>query len=272
MVVGSMLAVAVFPALAQPSPEASKEQLAQRVLALEDRVEQLQQLVDVLLEERATRATSATPTTTVQAEATRPAEEAGSTVATETAFSTEVDTEAVIVADGPPPPSPTGSPYPQELLPKLGKIGASARLTVGSAASAAGFGRDQFFGGAATLPLRDLPGGRLNYELSVGMLRFDRPMERSARLLEIVPFSLVYAITALDRYRIRPYVGAGLGNYVTLQNAPTAGAALDTGFRFATGFDWRTTKDLSVGLDFRQNWVAPGFRYHILGPRLSFHF
>ncbi len=40
--------------------------------------------------------------------------------------------------------------------------------------------------------------------------------ETKLRLLQVVPFSLKYTPTALDRFRVRPYAIAGIGAYVTI--------------------------------------------------------
>jgi hypothetical protein len=161
---------------------------------------------------------------------------------------------------------------PQELLPNLGKIGASVRFLYGTGTGGGGFGRDRFWGGSAQLPLVNLPFGKLNYELSVGTLRYDRPLGQSAQLLEIVPFGFVYSANRLDRYRIRPYAAVGLGNYVILRSAPTAGAGLYIGVRAGGGVEWRFSRDAGVGWDFRYNRTGGALNYINSGPSLFWHF
>ncbi|MGI8639205.1 MAG: hypothetical protein ACR2MG_04555, partial [Pyrinomonadaceae bacterium] len=115
--------------------------------------------------------------------------------------------------------------------------------------SKAGF----FGGGSINLPLRRVPGGKLSYEIMVtlqksktniqvtspvfalvnsalnrelgnppsvnnlfGPLPVTNPAEERSTVLTVVPAALKYTVTALDRYRIRPYVVAGLGTYVSL--------------------------------------------------------
>jgi len=52
------------------------------------------------------------------------------------------------------------------------------------------------------------------------------------RLLEVVPFSLKYATTALDRWRLRPYAVLGFGTFVTIHNQnPALGAMPNNGVR-----------------------------------------
>jgi hypothetical protein len=183
-----------------------------------------------------------------------------------------------------PPPAPAEAPapeparqsespaLPQELLPNLGKIGANVSFLSGTGSGTGGFGRDRFWGGSAQLPLVNLPGGKLSYELVVGVLQYDRSPEQTLRLLEIQPFGLVYATELLDRFRLRPYVGAGLGNYVTLVASPAAGARLGVGVRFEGGVEWRFSRNVGLGLDIRHNWADHRFQYTTIGPRAMWHF
>lgn len=176
----------------------------------------------------------------------------------------------------PPPAAPAVEPrrteLPQELLPNLGKIGASVRFMTGTGLGSGGFGRDRFLGGSAQLPLFNAPGGKISYDLSVGTLRYDRIGGRSLQLLEIVPFGFSYSLHALDRYRIRPYMAVGLGNYVILSSAPAAGASLNIGVRSGGGIEWRFSKDAGLGWDYRYNWAGRAFRYVNTGPTLFWHF
>ncbi|MEO8659080.1 MAG: hypothetical protein ABI693_11450 [Bryobacteraceae bacterium] len=219
---------------------------AERIRVLEERVRQLEQTVHMLLAERGKEK--------------------------------ETDTSAGLAALLPPtapPPEPvqalprTG--MPQELLPGLGKIGASVHLTYGTGFGA-GFPTDRIFSGSARLPLRNLPGGRLSYELSVGTLRYQREAGDKLRLLELVPFGLVYTVTNWDKYRLRPFAAVGMGNYVKLISAPQAGARLDLGIRSGAGLEWRFSRDAGLALDFRHNWTSGGFQYFTIAPVLSWHF
>jgi len=52
------------------------------------------------------------------------------------------------------------------------------------------------------------------------------------RLLEVAPFSIKYTSTTLDRWRLRPYVLAGFGIYVTIHNQnPARGTPATFGVR-----------------------------------------
>jgi opacity protein-like surface antigen len=56
------------------------------------------------------------------------------------------------------------------------------------------------------------------------------PTVTKLRLLQVVPFALKYTPTVLDRWRLRPYVVAGFGTYVTIhEQYPAKGAS--TGVR-----------------------------------------
>jgi hypothetical protein len=79
-------------------------------------------------------------------------------------------------------------------------------------------------------------------------------------------------MNSLDRYRIRPYMAVGLGNYVILSSAPTAGASLNIGIRSGGGIEWRFSKDAGLGWDYRYNWAGKAFRYVNTGPTLFWHF
>ncbi len=46
------------------------------------------------------------------------------------------------------------------------------------------------------------------------------------RLLQVVPFALKYSTTALDRWRLRPYLVAGFGTYVTIHDEVPASAGV----------------------------------------------
>ncbi len=56
--------------------------------------------------------------------------------------------------------------------------------------------------------------------------------ETRLRVLQVVPFSLKYTSTALDRWRIRPYAVLGFGIFVTIHNQnPARGTAATFGVR-----------------------------------------
>lgn len=90
--------------------------------------------------------------------------------------------ESAILADLPPAtrtpaPPPTAAAaatttkVPQELLPSLGKIGATTSFVAGGHSGPFRLGAGTYFGGAIDLPLRLVPGGRLHYEISAGLMR-----------------------------------------------------------------------------------------------------
>ncbi|MBI4469324.1 MAG: outer membrane beta-barrel protein [Acidobacteria bacterium] len=158
-----------------------------------------------------------------------------------------------------PPSSSRGSQRaPRELLPDIGQIGAEIGLMVGVSQNP--FQADQGFlaGGFIDLPLKQLPGGKLSYEIMVnvqrgitnttttsgvvalvnsalnsalgtppsvnnllGPLPVTNKVKERMTVLTVVPAAFKYTVTSLDRYNFRPYVVAGLGTYVTLTTQRT---------------------------------------------------
>lgn len=56
--------------------------------------------------------------------------------------------------------------------------------------------------------------------------------ETRLRLLQVIPFALKYQTTALDRWRLRPYMVAGFGTYVTIHSQnPARGTPPNYGVR-----------------------------------------
>ena len=145
-----------------------------------------------------------------------------------------------------PPPAPgrAGTSDPLELLPAIGRIGASVGLQGGWAKNPFSLGSGGQGAGFINLPLKRLGGGTLSYEIS---LRYSRstsdpitvtnpiafvanlaatgrgdtgpfPYRRQVRSIGSVfvvePFGLKYALTSHGR--LRPYVGAGVGVAVVI--------------------------------------------------------
>jgi hypothetical protein len=150
---------------------------------------------------------------------------------------------------GPPPPSShvedRGTAV-LELLPALGRIGAQAGLMAGLSRNPYGIGSGVQVAGYLDVPLGRVAGGKLSYELLVGLshARSDpfiitdplayvanlavgaspaaalagppsapfpvtRQVRTRLRVMEVAPFCLKYTVTALDRLRLRPYASAG---------------------------------------------------------------
>ena len=143
-----------------------------------------------------------------------------------------------------PPPG-----TPRELLPDLGQIGAQVALLLGFSTNP--FAIDDGFlgGGAIDLPLFNVGGGKISYEIMVTHqtattdVRFtsplsaigdllaadglgntltsqvlsslrDLPAEEDLNLLTVLPFGLKYTITSFDHLRLRPYIVGSYGVYV----------------------------------------------------------
>jgi len=150
---------------------------------------------------------------------------------------------------GPPPPSTRVEDRGAavlELLPGIGRIGAQAGLIAGLSRNPYGAGRGVQAAGYLDVPLGRVAGGKLSYELLIGVshARSDpflitdplayvanlavgaspaaalagppaapfpvrRQVRTRLRMLEVAPFCLKYTVTALDHLRLRPYASAG---------------------------------------------------------------
>jgi opacity protein-like surface antigen len=152
----------------------------------------------------------------------------------------------------PTPPPPAGGagqrgPEVHELLPDIGRIGAQAGVMAGASWNPYDVGQGFQVAGYIDLPLARAPGGKLSYEIVIGLSRAESdpftitnplayvanlaagaspedalagppaapfPVVRSVRtrlrLLEVSPFGLKYTIRKLDHVRLRPYAAAGL--------------------------------------------------------------
>lgn len=157
---------------------------------------------------------------------------------------------------GPPPPSlgtsDTGADV-HELLPGIGKIGAEAAIFGGASWNPYQIGQGKELGGYIDLPLAKAPGGKLSYEIFVGLslglsdpftitdsiafvanlaagasrqaalqgppaapFPVTREVRQRLRLLHLSPFTLKYTLTRWDAARLRPYLNAGLDFLVVL--------------------------------------------------------
>jgi hypothetical protein len=122
---------------------------AQRINALEERVAQLERMVDALTQGRdQAESNAAGQLRDSVAELTPPASSSTSP--------TMIPSSASL-----------RDPAPQELLPNLGKIGAAAFIDAGINTGPFSLGRGSFLGGGLSLPLALAPGGRLDYEVTV---------------------------------------------------------------------------------------------------------
>jgi hypothetical protein len=157
-------------------------------------------------------------------------------------------------ATAPPPSLGAGDGAAvHELLPGIGKIGAQVALFFGGSANPYGLGRGSQWGGSIDLPLAKAPGGKLSYQILIGLSQAESdpftitdsvayvanlasgasreaalagppaapfPVRREVttrlNLLQVSPFSLKYTATRWDDARIRPFLGAGLDFLIVL--------------------------------------------------------
>jgi hypothetical protein len=150
------------------------------------------------------------------------------------------------------PPPPAGGagqrgPEVHELLPDIGRIGAQAGVMLGASWNPYDVGQGIQAAGYIDLPLARAPGGKLSYEIVIGLSHGEsepftitnplayvanlaagaspgdavagppaapfpvrRPVKTRLRLLEVSPFGLKYTIRTLDHVRLRPYAAAGV--------------------------------------------------------------
>jgi hypothetical protein len=169
---------------------------------------------------------------------------------------------------GAPPPAGGGGergPEVHELLPDIGRIGAQAGVMAGPSWNPYEVGRGIQAAGYIDLPLARAPGGKLSYEIVIGLSHAVSdpftitnplayvanlatgaspeaalagppaapfPVVRSVRtrlrLMEISPFGLKYTVRTLDHVRLRPYAAAGLDFAVVItRQTPQGDESLD---------------------------------------------
>jgi hypothetical protein len=143
---------------------------AQRINALEERVAQLERMVDVLTQSRD------------QAESNSANQLRDSVAELATPPSTSTSSSMM----------PTSAP--QELLPNLGKIGAAAFIDAGINTGPFSLGRGSFLGGGLSLPLALAPGGRLNYEVTVALAQNSRLLPITSSVAQLINLSVLNAL------------------------------------------------------------------------------
>jgi opacity protein-like surface antigen len=170
----------------------------------------------------------------------------------------------------PPPPAAGGGargPEVHELLPDIGRIGAQAGIMAGASWNPYDVGPGFQAAGYVDLPLARAPGGKLSYEIVIGLSLADsdpftitnplayvanlaagaspeaalagppdapfpvvRSVETRLRLMDVSPFGLKYTLRVLDHVRLRPYAAAGLDFAVVItQQRPLDESLVFTG-------------------------------------------
>jgi hypothetical protein len=171
---------ALFPQFLPAQQRAQQDDA--RLHDLEDRVRVLEGLVETLLE----------------------AQRASGTLAPERAnfiladLSTPRPISPAAALDSPaadPPRSAEAQPeLPQELLPNLGKIGATVSLRAGANSGPFSLNAGGFFGGAIELPLALTRGGRLNYEISLGLAQANRTLPVTSNVAQVSNLAVLTAL------------------------------------------------------------------------------
>jgi len=206
--------------------------------------------------------------------------------------------------EGPPPPAggrgQAGTRY-HELLPDIGRIGAQVGAALGPSWNPYEVGTGWQVAAFIDLPLARTRGGRLSYEILLGLSGGDsdvftitRPVPRQVRtrlrLLDVSPFALKYTLTGLDRMRLRPYVTAGLDVAVIgtelLDESPNpvpdspelealgirdADARISLGGHAGAGLEVRVSRGLSLNLDYRLARIDGSRTLQAASAVLGFH-
>jgi opacity protein-like surface antigen len=227
---------------ASPSPEVLQAQIRAQQMELNelrDHVKKLEAMLEAVAANQQARQTGGAQATATIASAVAPTRaDLDRSASPSTAASSSA-------------PKPYESP--RELLPDIGQIGAQVGLLVGGSTNPFDISSGFFTGGYIDLPLKKVAGGKISYEILVSMQRATTTVkttsgvialvnsslntilgtppsvnnllgplpvtntaEERSTLLNVVPVAFKYTVTALDRYRFRPYLVAGLGTYVTL--------------------------------------------------------
>jgi hypothetical protein len=209
-------------------------------------------------------------------------------------------------ASGPPPPTTSGEsagPEVHELLPEIGLIGAEVGAVAGASWNPYEGGGGAFLAGFIDLPLRRLGGGKLSYEIWLGLslARSDafalgpppgtfgptRLVESRLRLLHAAPFSLKYAVTRFDAVRLRPYLTAGVDvllsdvrtepatgrpSELEARGVPVGDLGLALGGHGGAGVEVRVARGFSLNLDYRiAAFEGRNARLQTLGAALGLH-
>jgi hypothetical protein len=101
--------------------------------------------------------------------------------------------EPTSVASAPAKPVERVKPsaMPQELLPFLGKIGATTNFLAGAHSGPFGLKGGSFFGGSIELPLAKAPGGRLHYEISLGLARSTTQLPITSNVAQVANLAVL---------------------------------------------------------------------------------
>lgn len=204
----------------------------------------------------------------------------------------------------PPPPSGEKSdagPEVHELLPGIGKIGAEVAVFAGASWNPFEVGRGAEAAGYINLPLARAPGGKLSYEIFLGVswatsdpftlttVPVRQSVRTRLRVLHASPFGLKYALTRWDHARLRPFVNAGADVLVSVADTelegvppaadeasgrglPTGQAKIALGGHGAAGVEIRLSRGLSLNLEYRFTATeGKNGRLHTASSALGFH-
>ncbi len=174
-------AVCLILALSGFFPQALQGQNDARVHDLEDRVRRLETMVQTLVEAQRAAGTLSP--------------ERANVILADLSPDTLAIAQARDSADPDPPRAQAAqNALPQELLPNLGKIGATVSLRAGANSGPFALNTGGFFGGAIELPLALVRGGRLDYEISLGLAQANRTLPVTSNVAQISNLAVLTAL------------------------------------------------------------------------------
>jgi hypothetical protein len=168
---------------ADPAPAQSD---AERIRILEARVAQLERTVDALLklqDPASSDAIAARPLDSASGAQISPSPnpEVAPSAPDETAATPSPGPDPILIAKA----------RSQELLPSLGKIGAAAFLDAGTNSGPFTLNRGSYFGGGLSLPLSIVRGGRINYEVSIGLAQNSRHLPITSNVAQLINLTVL---------------------------------------------------------------------------------
>ncbi len=181
----AILSAIFFSFVLAPAPACGQED-SPRVRELEARVQKLEALVQALVEaQQAGSQVAGEPANRLVAELTPP----GAAPSDPLVASSLRDAAPATTAMG-----WAQKPLPQELLPNLGKIGATVSFTSGLNSGPFSLNNGSYFGGTVELPLAVFASGRLDYEIGIGLAQASRNLPVTSSVAQVANLTVLNAL------------------------------------------------------------------------------
>jgi hypothetical protein len=179
---GRYILVLAFSVLMICSSQPACAQSDARIHELEERVRRLEDLVQTLVQAQQTSGSPSPERANVML----------ASLSTPSAAETPETRDSMTFDQSQAETAPRA--MPQELLPNLGKIGAQVSFRAGANSGPFALNTGGFFGGAIELPLALLPGGRLNYEISLGLAQTSRTVSVTSNVAQVSNLAVLTAL------------------------------------------------------------------------------